>query len=85
MTSLDEVSDSECITSGVTRSETLVSHIEEGEEFLFLDDIRNLSPLFGSGVYTSRVVCTSVEKNDGLLRDVLEKSMRIYYEEDVIL
>ena len=50
-----------------------------------MDDIRDLSPLFGSGVDTSRVVCTSVEKNDGLLRDVLEKSMRISYEEDVIL
>ena len=71
MTGFDKVSDSECITSGVTRSETLVSHIEEGEEFLLLDDIRDLSPLFGSGVDTSRVVCTSVEENDRVFRHCL--------------
>ena len=85
MALLNEVANGECVASGVTGGEALVSHVEEGEGLLLLDDVRYLLPLLGRGVNTSGVVCTSVEKNDGLLRDVLEKSMRISYEEDVIL
>ena len=81
----NEVTRSESILVSVTAGKTLVGHIEESEVALLLEDIADLAPLLLSRVNTSGVVCTSVEKNNGLLRDVLEKSMRIYYEEDVIL
>ena len=67
----NKVTKSKSIPGNATRSEALVSHIKEGEELLLLDDIRNDSPLFGSGVDTSRVVRTSVKEHDGVLWSAL--------------
>lgn len=56
VTLLDEVTDSERVVGGVSRSETLIRHVEEREELLLLHEIRDFPPLGGGGVYTSGVV-----------------------------
>jgi hypothetical protein len=45
----------------VSRSESLISGIEEDEELLSLDEIMNLVPLFLSRVATGGVVSANVE------------------------
>lgn len=73
MTLRHEVTDSKRVTRGRTRGETLVGHIEEGEETLLLDDVGNLNPLFGCRINTSGVVRASVEQDDRLFRDRLKE------------
>ena len=77
VTFLDEVADSERVTRGIARGEALVSHVEEGEQFLLLHDVGNLSPLLLSGVHTGWVVCTSVKKDDALFRSILSTNVSI--------
>ncbi|KAI6768913.1 hypothetical protein HG531_011102 [Fusarium graminearum] len=61
---LNEVANSESILVGVTTGKALVSHVEEGEVTLLLDDVRDLLPLLLGRVNTSGVVSTGVEKED---------------------
>lgn len=72
----NKVADSESISRDVARSEALVGHIEEGEELPLLDDVGNGGPLLGSGVNTSRVVGTSMEKDDRMLRSSLKNNRK---------
>ena len=71
MTLLDEVADGEGVFGGVSRGETLVRHIEEGEEFLLLDEIRDFLPLGRGWVNTSGVVGAGVQENDSTLGSIL--------------
>jgi hypothetical protein len=66
-TLLDEVAESKGILGRVTTGEALVSHVEEGEVVASLDSLSNLHPLLLGGVYTSRVVGTSVEQDNAVL------------------
>jgi hypothetical protein len=68
---VDEVADGKRITGGRTRREALVRHVEEGEEFLVLDDIGNLLPLRRSGVDACRVVRARMKKNNASFGGVL--------------
>lgn len=60
----NEVTDSERVTRRRARRESLIRHIEEGEETLLLDDVGDFDPLFRSGINTSGVVRTGVEQYD---------------------
>ena len=71
VTLLDEVADGESVLSGVSGSETLVRHVEEGEEFLLLDEIRDFLPLGRGWVDTSGVVGAGVQENDSTLGSIL--------------
>lgn len=68
----DEVADGKGIARSVARGETLIGHVEEGEEFLLGDNIGDLGPLGLGGVDTGRVVGTSVKENDGTFGRVLQ-------------
>jgi hypothetical protein len=77
---LNKVANSESILVGVTTGEALVSHIEEGEVTLLLDNIRDLLPLLLARVNTSGVVSTSVEKEDtavGGRLDVSNQTLKV--------
>ena len=60
VTLLDEVTDGERVVRGVSRSETLIRHVEEWEELLLLDEVRNFLPLGRGGVHTSGVMGAGV-------------------------
>lgn len=68
MTLGNKVANGESIASNVSRSEALVGHIEEGEEFLLLGNIGEGGPLLGGGVDTGGVVGTRVEEDDRVFR-----------------
>jgi hypothetical protein len=68
----DKVAGSKSISGDVTRGEALVSHVKEGEELLLVEEARKLLPLSLGRVNTSGVVGTGVEKDDGVLRGVLQ-------------
>lgn len=74
MALLNEVADSEGILVGVTAGKALVSHIEEGEVALLLDDVRDLLPLLLGRVNTGRVVSASVEEEDTAVGGTLDVS-----------
>lgn len=67
MALLDEVSHGEGILVGVTASEALVGHVEEGVVALLLDDVADLPPLLLGGVHTGGVVGAGVEQEDAAL------------------
>ena len=71
VTLLDEVADGEGVLGGVSGGETLVRHIEEGEELLFLDEIRDFLPLSRGWVNTSGVVGAGMQENDSTLGSIL--------------
>jgi len=60
VTLLNEVADGERVLGGVPGGETLVRHVEEGEELLFLHEFRDFLPLGRGGVNTGRVVGAGV-------------------------
>ena len=68
---LDEVADGEGVLGGVSGGETLVRHIEEGEEFVLLDEIRDFLPLGRGWVNTGGVVGAGVQENDSTLGSIL--------------
>jgi len=68
---LNEVTDGERVLGGVPGGETLVRHVEEGEELLFLDEVRDFPPLGRGGVNTGGVVGAGVQENDSTLGSVL--------------
>lgn len=61
---VEEVSETVSISVEESRSEALVGSVEEGEKVVLGTDISDHSPLFLSGINTSRVVGTSVEEDD---------------------
>ena len=71
MTLLDEMTDGEGVLGGISGGETLVRHVEEGEEFLLLDEVRDFFPLGRGGVDAGGVVRAGVQENDGTLRSIL--------------
>lgn len=64
MAILDKQTNSVGVAVSRTRSEALVRHIEEGEEFLLLDNLGDGGPLFGGRINPGRVVCTRVQEDD---------------------
>jgi hypothetical protein len=70
----DEVSDSKGISGGGARGESLVGHVEEGEQFFGGYYIGDLSPLGLGRVHACRVVCTSVQEDNGAFGGILSKS-----------
>ena len=71
VTLLNEMTDGERIVGGVSRGKTLVRHVEEGEELLLLDDVRDFPPLGRGGVDASGIVGAGVQENDSTLRGFL--------------
>ena len=71
VTLFNEVTDGKGILGSVSGGEALVCHVEEGEELLFLDKVRDISPLSGGGVDASGIVSAGVQKNDSTLWSVL--------------
>lgn len=71
-----EVTDSEGVSGGVARGESLIGHIEEGEETLLLDNVGDLNPLFGSGIDAGGIVRACVEEHDRLLGNSLRMTSR---------
>jgi hypothetical protein len=74
MTLLDKEAHRESILVGITGSEALVGHVEEGKVTLLLHNGRDLLPLFLGGVDTSGVVSAGVQKNDAVVRGSLQIS-----------
>jgi hypothetical protein len=68
----DEVAESESVSDWVTRGETLVGHVEEGQVALSSEDLGKFFPLLLGRVYTSGVVSAGVQEDDGFIRDVLQ-------------
>jgi len=64
------------ITAGRAGGETLVGHVEEGEELLLLDNVGNFNPLGLSRIDTCWVVCTGMEEDNGTLRSRLQTRVR---------
>ena len=71
MALLNEMTDGEGVVGGVSRGETLIRHVEEGEELLLPDEVRDLLPLGGGGVDTGGVMCTGVQEDYGTLGSIL--------------
>ena len=71
MTLLDKMTNGEGVVGSVSRGETLVCHVKEGEELLFLDNVRNFLPLSTSGVDARGVVCTGMQEDYSTLGSVL--------------
>ena len=61
---VEEVSETVSISVEESRSEALVGSVEEGEKVVLGTDVSDHSPLFLSGINTSRVVGTSVEEDN---------------------
>lgn len=68
----DELTDSEGVGVRVTAGEALVGHVEEGQVTLGQADLRDLLPLLGGRVDTSRVVGAGMEKESRAGRRLLE-------------
>ena len=66
----NKVSEGKGIVINVSGSESLVSHVKEGEVSLFLAQVGELLPLLMSRVDSSRVVSTSVQENDRVVGSV---------------
>jgi len=76
----DKMSDWESVLVGVSRSKSLVGHIEESKVTARLHGFANLLPLLRGWVDTSRVVCTRVEQEHALLGrglDILNHSLEV--------
>ena len=71
MALLDEVADGERVVGGVSGGETLISHVEEREELLLLDEVRDFLPLGRGGVYTGGVVGAGMQEDNSTLGSVL--------------
>lgn len=56
----------------ISRGETLIGRVEEGEEVIFLHDLSDSVPLLWGWVCTSRVVSASMEEDDGTWLGVVE-------------
>lgn len=72
VTLLDKVPEGVGVLVGIAGSESLVCHVEEGEVTTVLDRGGDDSPLLGGGVNSGRVVCTSVQQEDRILRGILD-------------
>jgi hypothetical protein len=59
-----KVAYSESVVGKRARGEALVSTVKEREETPSLNDASNFFPLFLRRIYSRRVVCTSMEKDD---------------------
>ena len=68
---LDKVTDGKGVLGCVSGGETLVRHIEEGEELLLLDEIRDLLPLGRGWVSARRVMGAGVQENGSTLGSML--------------
>lgn len=71
VTGLDEMAHTERVSGKVSRSEALIGHVEIGEEFAFLDKLRDFLPLFLGGVDTGWIVGTRVQEYDMTFGDFL--------------
>ena len=71
MALLDEVADGEGVVGGISGGETLIRHVEEGEELLLLDKVRDFLPLGRGGIDTSGVVRAGVQEDNGTLGSIL--------------
>ena len=71
VTLLNEVTNGEGVLGGVPGGETLVRHVEEWEELLLLDEVRDFLPLSRSWVNTGGVVGAGVQENDCTLWSIL--------------
>lgn len=60
----DEVPNCPCVASEVSRCETLVCAVEEGEVALGADDLGDAFPLFGGWVDACRVMGACVQDDD---------------------
>ena len=69
---LGEESQGVSVLLEVTGGETLVGRVEGAEVVLRLDNVEDVSPLFGGGVNTSGVVSANVQENDRVVLGVLE-------------
>ena len=67
-----EMPDRESILCGVAAGKPLIGHVKEWVMLLLLDNIADLLPLLVRRVYTSRIMGTSVKKNDATLWGSLE-------------
>lgn len=77
---VEEETEAVTIFVKVTGCESLVSGVEEGEQFVFLAHLGNHGPLLLGGVNSGRVVGTSVQQDNGTslsLREILEHSIDI--------
>mmetsp|Transcript_36588 Transcript_36588/g.56779 ORF Transcript_36588/g.56779 Transcript_36588/m.56779 type:complete len:256 (-) Transcript_36588:110-877(-) len=77
---LDKHSDSCCIQHCVTRSETLIGTIKEGDEVLLFDSLTNLLPLLQSRVHSSWIVSTCMEQyyaSSGHVLDILDHAVKV--------
>ena len=72
MAFLNEQADGEGIFISVTRSKSLVCHVEERVVLLLLDNLADLSPLFLCRVNTSGVMGACMEQDDAVVGDGLE-------------
>lgn len=63
MTLFNKVSYGKSVTDDVTRSETLVRHVEQGKMLLSLEQLAQLLPLLLGRVDTCRVLSTGMEKD----------------------
>jgi hypothetical protein len=77
---LNKVARRKGILVGITGSESLVSHVKEGEVALCLDNIADLAPLLRGWINTSRVVSASMQQDDAVLGSslqVLNKTLKV--------
>mmetsp|Transcript_10970 Transcript_10970/g.16462 ORF Transcript_10970/g.16462 Transcript_10970/m.16462 type:complete len:304 (+) Transcript_10970:566-1477(+) len=77
---LNKVSQSKSICLGISRSESLVSRIEEYLKVLLLDQRTNSLPLLLRRIASSRIVSTSVKKNNSAFRSslkILEHTIKV--------
>lgn len=64
--------DSSSVLGGVSRGESLVSHVEEGEVVVLEEELGQFGPLFGSGIDSSWVVGTCMKQDNALLWCILK-------------
>ena len=69
---LDEVADSVSVFLETAGGETLIGHVEEGEEIVLLHHLRDLVPLLRRRVNTRGVVSARVQQYDGAWLGVCE-------------
>lgn len=80
MTLLNKVARRKSVLVGITRGETLVSHVKESKMLLLLDHITDLTPLVRSRVNTSGVMSTSMQQDNAALGSglqVLDKTIKV--------
>lgn len=75
---LHKVANGPGIAVQIARSEALVSTVEKREVLFGLHDLGNLAPLALRGVNTGGIVCTSVQKDDGVFCGIVQRSLHAF-------